>query len=172
MQSYHLTDEFTDIPAEQALLASLAQSPALYWDLLDLLTSEVFAHETPTWKAIALALESDQPRIIPADWLPAPDPHATAQHLVDLHQRRLLAATQERLAQALFDDTVLATDIATLLEEEALRVQAALRTSTAGRLQWASALLPEVLADAEARSPAAGDDGQRGTGCVYRVGAA
>ena len=38
MQSYHLTDEFTDIPAEQALLASLAQSPALYWDLLDLLT--------------------------------------------------------------------------------------------------------------------------------------
>ena len=150
MQSYHLTDEFTDIPAEQALLASLAQSPALYWDLLDLLTSEVFAHETPTWKAIALALESDQPCIVPADWLPAPDPHATAQHLVDLHQRRLLAAAQERLAQALFDDTS-ATDIVTLLEEEALRVQAALRTSTAGRLQWASALLPQVLADAEAR---------------------
>src|SRR6516165_4402078 len=71
MQSYHLTDEFTDISAEQALLASLAQSPALYWDLLDLLTPEVFAHETATWKTIALAFESDQPRIIPADWLPA-----------------------------------------------------------------------------------------------------
>jgi replicative DNA helicase len=70
---------------------------------------------------------------------------------VDLHQRRLLAAAQERLAQALFDATTPATDIVTLLEEEALRVQAALRTSTAGRLQWASALLPQVLADAEAR---------------------
>jgi replicative DNA helicase len=68
-----------------------------------------------------------------------------------LHQRRLLAAAQERLAQALFNDTVPATDIAALLEEEALWVQMALRSSDAGRLQWASALLPQVLADAEAR---------------------
>jgi hypothetical protein len=153
MQSYHLTDEFTDIPAEQGLLASLAQSPALYWDLLDLLTPEVFAHEIPTWKAIALASESDQPRLIsiPTDWLPTPDPHAAAHHLVDLHQRRLLAAAQERLAQALFDETTAATDFVTLLEEEALRVQAALRNNTADRLQWASSLLPQVLADAGSR---------------------
>jgi len=54
---------------------------------------------------------------------------------VDLHQRRLLAAAQERLAQALFDETTPATDIVTLLEEETLRVQAALRNTTAGRLQ-------------------------------------
>src|SRR5215475_12244907 len=153
MQSYHLTDEFTDIPAEQGLLASLAQSPTLYWDLVDLLTPEVFAHEILTWKAIALASESDQPPLtsIPADWLPAPDPHAAAHYLVALHQRRLLAAVQERLAQALFDETTPTTDLVTLLEEEALRVQAALRNDAAGRLQWASALLPQVLADAEAR---------------------
>jgi len=44
MQSYHLADEFTDIAAEQALLASLVQSPALYWDLLDLLTPDVFTN--------------------------------------------------------------------------------------------------------------------------------
>ena len=151
MQRYHLTDEFTDISAEQALLASLVQSPASYWDLLDLLTPEVFAHETSTWKTIALAFESEQPRIIPADWLPTPDPHTTARYLVDLHQRRLLAAIQERLAQALFNETTPATDIITLLEEEAVRVQAALRNTTTGRLQWASALLPQVVADAEAR---------------------
>src|SRR4029453_2457480 len=116
MQSYHLTDEFTDIPAEQGLLASLAQSPTLYWELVDLLTPEVFAHEILTWKAIALASESDQPPLIsiPADWLPAPDPHAAAHHLVDLRQRRLLAAIQERLAQGLFDATPPATDIVTL----------------------------------------------------------
>ena len=70
---------------------------------------------------------------------------------MDLHQRRLLAAAQERLAQALFDETTPATDIVTLLEEETLRVQAALRSTDAGRLQWASTLLPQVLADAEAR---------------------
>jgi replicative DNA helicase len=151
MQSYHLTDEFTDIEAEQAILASLVQSPGLYWDLLDLLTPEVFSQETPTWQALTLAFETGQTPAIPADWLPAPDPHVTARRLVDLHHRRLLAAAQERLAQALFDANTLATDIVTLLEEEALRVQAALRTSTAGHLQWASALLPQVLADAEAR---------------------
>src|SRR5256886_10888462 len=151
MQSYHLTDEFTDIEAEQTMLASLMQSPGLYWDLVDLLTPEVFSHETPTWQALTVSLETGQSPTIPADWSPALDPHATARRLVDLHQRRLLAAAQERLAQALFDDTALATDIATLLEEETLRVQAALRNMTAGRLQWASALLPQVLADAEAR---------------------
>jgi replicative DNA helicase len=88
---------------------------------------------------------------VSADWLPAPNPHATAQRLVDLHQRRVLAAAQEQLAQALFDETTSALDIVALLEEEALRVQAALRDTTAGRLQWASALVPQVLADAESR---------------------
>src|SRR5262245_24104290 len=151
MQSYHLTDEFTDIEAEQALLASLMQSPGLYWDLLDLLTPEVFSHETPTWQAFVLALETGQSPRIPADWLPASDPHTTAQRLVDLHQRRLLAVAQERLAQALFDETTPAPDIVALLEEEAVRIQAALRDTTAGRLQWASALVPQVLVDAESR---------------------
>ena len=151
MQSYHLTDEFTDIEAEQALLASLMQSPGLYWDLLDLLTPEGFSHETTTWQALALALETGQSPSLPADWLPASDPHATAHRLVDLHQRRLLAVAQERLAQALFDETTPAPDIVALLEEEALRIQAALRDTTAGRLQWASALVPQVLADAESR---------------------
>jgi len=151
MRTYHLVDEFTDVAAEQALLASLAQRPALYWDLLDLLTPEVFTTEAATWSTVARALERAQTPRVPADWPPAPDPQATARRLVDLHQRRLLAAVQERLAQALFDDTVPATEIATLLEEEALRVQTALRSAAAGRLQWASALLPQVLADAEAR---------------------
>src|SRR5438093_1843350 len=151
MQSYHLTDEFSDQAAEQAVLASLTHSPGLYWELLDLLTSEAFTTEADTWRALARALETGQPPSMPVDWLPAPDPHATAQRLVDLHQRRLLAAAQERLAQALFDETMPATDIVTLLEEETLRLQAALRNTTAGRLQWASALLPQVLADAEAR---------------------
>src|SRR5262245_27471190 len=151
MQSYHLTDEFTDIVAEQALLASLTQSPVLYRDLLHLLTSEVFTKEADTWKALARAFETGDPPSVSADWLPAPNPHATAQRLVDLHQRRVLAAAQEQLAQALFDETTSALDIVALLEEEALRVQTALRVSTAGRLQWADTLLPQILADAASR---------------------
>jgi len=151
MHTYRLVDDFVDAGAEQALLASLVNISALYWELLDLLTPDIFPTLADTWQALVLALETSQSPNIPADWLPAPDPHATAHRLVDLHERRLLAAAQERLAQALFDETTPATDIVTLLEEEALRVQATLRNNTAGRLQWASALLPQVLADAEAR---------------------
>jgi replicative DNA helicase len=151
MQTYHLMDEFTDAAAEQGLLASLVHTPTLYDELVDLLTPDLFPTEVATWQALVLALETGQPPRAPATWEPVPDPYATAQRLVALHQRRRLAAAQERLAQALFDDATPATDIAALLEEEALRVQAALRDTTAGRLQWASALLPQVLADAEAR---------------------
>ena len=151
MQTYHLADEFTDIAAEQALLASIIGTPTLYWDVLDLLTPEVFTKEADTWHAVALALEAGKSPHVPADWFPAPDPHVTARRLVDLHQRRLLATVQERLGQVLFDETTSTADMVTLLEEETLRLQATLRDSPAGRLQWASALLPQVLADAEAR---------------------
>src|SRR2546427_5312618 len=68
-----------DIAAEQAILASLMQSPKFYWDLLDLLTPEVFTKEADKWKALALALETGQLPSVPADWLSAPDPHTTAQ---------------------------------------------------------------------------------------------
>jgi len=151
MHAYRLVDDFVDAEAEQALLASLTRIPTLYWDLLDLITPEIFLTQADAWQALALALETSRCPTVPADWSPASDPHATAQRLMDLYQRRLLAAAQERLAQALFDEATPATHIVTLLEEETLRVQAALRNTTAGRLQWASALVPQVLADAEAR---------------------
>src|SRR5262249_17030296 len=151
MYTYRLVDDFVDAGAEQALLASLVNISTLHGELLDLLTPEIFPTLADTWQAFVLALETGQSPCVPADWLPAPDPHATAQRLVDLHRRRLLAAAQERLAQALFDETTSALDIVALLEEETLRVQAALRVSTAGHLQWADALLPQVLADAASR---------------------
>ena len=172
MQSYHLTDEFSDQAAEQAILTSLAHSPGLYWELLDLLTSEVFPTEADTWQALALALETGQSPSIPADWLPAPDPHATAHRLVDLHQRRLLAASQERLAQALFDETTLATDIVTLLEEEALRVQAALRNTTAWPPAVGQCAAAPGPGGCRSPPPAAGGDRQRGAGGADRPRAA
>jgi replicative DNA helicase len=151
MHTYHLQDEFTDSSAERGLLAALAGHPQLYDELCDVLIPDLFVSTQDTWQPLVVAMETTQCPHVPTDWLPAPDPHTTAQRLVDLHQRRLLAVIEERLAQALFDETTPATDIVTLLEEEALHVQAALRNNTAGRLQWASALLPQVLADAEAR---------------------
>ena len=150
MQSYHLTDEFTDIAAEQALLASLAQSPALYWDLLDLLTPEVFTKK-PTWQAIALALETGQPPSYLQTGCrhptPTRPPSASWTCTSAVCWRRRKSGWRRRSSMRPRPRRTLST----LLEEETLRVQAALRNTTAGRLQWASALLPQVLADAEAR---------------------
>ena len=147
----HLQDEFTDPGAEHALIAAIVDTPALYFELDEVLSPEMFATEAAAWQQVALAIEANQSPILPAPWSPAPAPQATAQRLADLYQRRLLAAAQERLAAALFDTTMPATTLATLLEEEALRVQSALRATAAGRLRWASELLPQVLADAAAR---------------------
>lgn len=151
MQDFHLQDEFTDIDGEQGVIAAVARTPDLYFALYDLLPPDVFTHEADTWREVALAREADCQPTIPPHWLPSPSPQVTAQRLVDLYQRRLLAAAQERLAQSLYDDSIPATTIGALLEEEAIRVQSALRTPESSRLQWASEVLPEVLADAAAR---------------------
>src|SRR2546428_4553907 len=151
MHTYHLQDELRDPAAERQLLAAFVHQPTLYFELLDTLPTDVFTDTQEVWQHLARAIETDQPLRIPTDWKPAPDPHAMAQNLADLHQRRLLAATQERLAAALFDSTIPASTLATLLEEEALRVQTAMRETAAGRLQWASDLVPQVLAAADAR---------------------
>jgi len=74
MQTYHLADEFTDTTAEQALLASLAATPACYWELLDILTPDLFTAMQDTWQPLAQALEAAQRPRVPADWPPAPDP--------------------------------------------------------------------------------------------------
>lgn len=151
MHTFHLQDEFTDTTAEQALIAAVTQRPTLYFELCDVLTSDVFTQEADRWQEIALAIEADQHPPSSNGWLPAADPHTTVRRLTDLYQRRLLAAVQERLAQALFHDTVPATDFAMLLEEEALRMHNALRETAAGHLVWAGSLIPQVLADAAAR---------------------
>lgn len=151
MHRYHLKDEFTDVAMERALIAALANEPALYFELHDILSPDAFTDTEGIWQQLTLAIETGQSPPIPPDWRPTSDPHTTARRLADLYQRRLLAATQERLAQALFDETIPAATLATLLEEEALSVQAAMRETAAGRLQWASDVLPEVLADVAAR---------------------
>src|SRR5213593_4316676 len=97
MQTYHLADEFTDIAAEQALLASIIGTPTLYWDVLDLLTPEVFTKEADTWQAVALALEAGKSPHVPAAAGHSPDPGAAVRR--GLCSARHLAACRPRLAR-------------------------------------------------------------------------
>ena len=133
-------DEFTDPCAEQSLIAAIAQDCTLYWELFDLLSPNLFTKEAGTWEQVKLAIEEGQRPVVPDDWEPTTAPHAVAHRLADLYRRRLLAALQERVAEALFDEHTPATEIATLLEEEACRVQSAFREPAMGGLLWASEL--------------------------------
>lgn len=151
MQRFDLTDDFIDPAAERALMAAVAQQPDLYWEVLDLLPSGAFAVEAEAWTAIATAIETEQSPPVFDGWTPAADPGAVARHLADLWQRRLLAQAQQRLAQALYDHSQPAAALATLLEEEMIRIQTAQQETQATRLMWASELLPRMLQEAEER---------------------
>lgn len=151
MKSYRLEDDFLAPEIERGLIAAVAQSPALYWEFLDLLPAEAFACEAAAWRAVGKAVEQERPAPALDGWVASSDPRGDVGRLTDQYQRRLLARAQEKLAAGLHDLTKPATEIVTLLEEEAASIQAALRQSMAERLTWASDYLPAVLKDAEDR---------------------
>ena len=152
MRSYQLADEFVDVDAERSVIAAISRTPALYWELVDTLPAGAFAAEPETWGHLVSAIEAETRPEIPAEWAPTSNPQEQALYLADRLQRRLLADAQERLAIALHDDGTPASRLATMLEEEAAGVQAAIRETSSGRLAWASELLGEVLHDAEERA--------------------
>lgn len=160
MKGYRLADEFVDSELERSVIAAVARTPSLYWELLDTLPAGAFAAEPETWERVARAIETETTPELPDEWEPASDAQASAQRLADCFQRRLLADAQERLAKALHDDATPASRLATMLEEEAAGVQAAIRETSSGRLSWASELLGDVLRDAEERARALKETGK------------
>lgn len=151
-QTFHLADEWTDADAERALVAAVAKNTALYWELSDMLPAGVFvdAEAAAAWEQVAAAVEAEREPEAPGDWTPANNPAEVARVLADLMQRRILAESAERLGAGLYSDTP-AAELASMLEAEAARAQAAIRETQAGALTWAADFLPDVLADAEER---------------------
>ncbi len=172
MKQFNLADQFRDAPRERRVLAALARDPNLYWEYADLLAPDTFAHERGVWERLSLAigqgvaLDGIVPEASPGeasqngDWQPSTSPRADAEKLADLHQRRLLAAAQERLADALHNDSVDASDIAQRLEEEAAKVQQTIRQLASGRATYASDLVARVVEDARERWDARQDTGK------------
>lgn len=149
VQAYHLAQEFVDPDAERSMLAALARDPRLYWQHVDLLQG-AFSGEPEAWTALSGAITGEQPPVVPHDWLPAPDPAATAIRLADLQQRRMLADLQEHMARALRSEKS-ALELLGMFEEEVARTQSTVRELHSGKVLWASDLLSEYLAGAEAR---------------------
>lgn len=149
-ERFNLTAEFCDPEAERAVIAAVAANPPLYWELLDTLPPGVFATHREAWEEVAAAVEAEARPSVPGDWVPAADPVSAARRLADLYQRREIARVLERLGRDLYGDAP-ASNLLAVLEEEAARVQAAVREVAAGRLLWAEGLLSYVLEEVGAK---------------------
>lgn len=150
MRTYSLESEFLDPPVEQRLLAAIAGDLNLYWQLQDLLPEGSFCTESAAWAELREAVSRGVVPVAPQTE-PGTDPRADALRLADLYQRRLLAGLQERLSEALFDETRPAADVAALLEEEAAAVRGRVRETAIGRALGGSGLLEDALAMARQR---------------------
>lgn len=166
MKAYNLADRFLQPELERSVLAALRDDPQLYWQLIDTLPPGTFAAEPAAWEALSTRVEKDEAPDdeVPGEWGPSADPARDAAKLADLHQRRLLAGAQERLAAALTDDSVSGAELARRLEEEGARVQAAIRELESGRATYASDLVADVIADARARHDERVETGKPVTG--------
>lgn len=158
MKPFNIGDKFRNEALERAVLAALALDPNLYWEYADLLAPGTFAHEHEVWERLSLAIGQGAAvdGIVPGEeadpsWQPSATPREDSAKLADLHQRRLLAGAQERLAEDLHDESVDAAAIAQRLEEEAAKVQQAIRQLASGRATYASDLVADVVANARER---------------------
>ena len=84
VQAYHLADDFVDVDAERALLASLTSQPRLYWECVDLLHADVFAGEPEAWRSLSGAITSEKTPSVPPEWMATADTIGTARRLADL----------------------------------------------------------------------------------------
>ena len=150
MRTYSLESEFLAPETEQRLLAAIASDVSLFWQLQDLLPEGSFCTESAAWQELSEAVGAGQAPILPRREA-SKNPQADALRLADLHQRRLLAGLQERLAEALFDETRPAAAVAALLEEEAAVVRGRVRQTAAGAARSGRGLLDDALVLARQR---------------------
>lgn len=144
MRTYSLESEFLDPLTEQRLLAAIASDLNLYWQLQDLLPEGSFCAEAAAWTQLREAVSAGAMPAVPKA-KPSEDARTDALRLADLYQRRLLAGLQERLAEALFDESRPAAAVAALLEEEAAVVRGRVRETAAGTALSGAGLLEDAL---------------------------
>ena len=148
--TFGLADDYVQPEIEQGVLAAIASSPALFWQL-DLPADAFTQERRQTFLGVAAAIRAEEQPALDEGWRATSKPESDAAQLVDLLQRRMLAATIERAAERLLEPGQPAAEIAQLLETEGGRIQAAIRETQRETLRWASDLIDVVLLDAAER---------------------
>jgi replicative DNA helicase len=148
--TFGLADDYVHPGLEQGVLAAIASSPALFWEL-DLPADAFTQERRAAFLRVSESIKAEQRPEIDPGWLASADPKGDAPQLVDLMQRRMLADTIERSTASLLDPAKPAAEIAQQIELDAGRIQAAIRETQREQLVWASDLIGDFLHDAAER---------------------
>jgi len=154
MQTYREAAEFTAPDLEAGLIAAIRYNPALYWETRDLLPTDPLDAFAVHWKpfhdlATAIedgagfhAREAELPLPLAGELdgaSPAPDPHAAAQALGELYQRRSMAGfLQEGLTRQRDGETT--ADLMEWILEKGAAVQESIAATRPGGLVWGADL--------------------------------
>jgi replicative DNA helicase len=158
MGKVNLADEHVDPALERKFLASLAESPGLYWEHDP--NGRLFPSYEQAFQDVRGAIEAgeDVPPV-PDDWEPASDPTAALQRLRSAWKRRETAAVQELLSNGIGGQRSIEETLDAAGDRLA-KIEGELREDTAGTLQYPGDLMPEVLStakEARERVQAGGD---------------
>jgi len=154
MQTYREAAEYTSPDLEAGLIAAIRYNPALYWETRDLLPTDPLDAFAVHWKPfhdLATAIEdgagfharkAELPLPLAGELdgaSPAPDPHAAAQALGELYQRRSMAGfLQEGLTRQRDGETT--ADLMEWILEKGAAVQEAIAATRPGGLVWGADL--------------------------------
>lgn len=146
---FSLADEFKQPALEEAFLAAVARSPALYWETVGRISAQAFTDgRDVTYRALAEAIEADQaPPEVPGE--PAEDPAAAAATLADLYQRRRLADFAQNVLAELRGKRP-SPDLIVEFEKDLAQVEIAFKEAEAGRMTTVEAVFTEVLEEVRA----------------------
>ncbi len=150
-EKYTFENKYCDLTLERALLAAIVKEPELYYELIDLLTLEIFGNPENRnfYSQIEVAAKDDKP--MPGiEGEPTENPREAAKKLINLYQKRLMAKVMENGMKQINENRP-AVEILTITQEELSRVQQAILELKAGECFSLDELFPKVLEEAKSK---------------------
>jgi len=150
-EKFTLEAEYYEPTLEKSLLAAIAKKPELYYELIDLLTLEIFGNPENRnfYSQIEAAVKNDKP-MPEIKEEPAENPREAAEELINLYQKRLMAKVIENGIKLIRENRP-AGEILDTIQEGLNRVQQAILELKAGECFSLDELFPKVLEDAKNR---------------------
>ncbi len=145
--------QHVDLEAERALLAAMAVKPKAYFDVRGIISSDVFysTEHAQMCNAIEAAMEENAEMPSVEGWSPAMEHLEVARKLVDLWQKRQLAALPTIIRDDLMDSKTKSETIIEHMTKQINLANALLKDFRTDRSLSVATLFPQIVADLEKR---------------------